>query len=70
MVKRRLGKTEFEITTIGLGTWAIGGRQWDRRTTTRGASARSTRQSITGSTGSIRRQSTGRDTLRRSSAAR
>ncbi len=28
MVKRRLGKTEFEITTIGLGTWAIGGRQW------------------------------------------
>ena len=28
MFKRRLGKTEFEITTIGLGTWAIGGRQW------------------------------------------
>ena len=28
MIKRRLGKTEFEITTIGLGTWAIGGRQW------------------------------------------
>ena len=28
MVKRRLGRTEFEITTIGLGTWAIGGRQW------------------------------------------
>ena len=28
MVKRRLGQTEFEITTIGLGTWAIGGRQW------------------------------------------
>ncbi|MBW8870207.1 MAG: aldo/keto reductase, partial [Acidobacteriales bacterium] len=28
MLKRRLGKTEFEITTIGLGTWAIGGRQW------------------------------------------
>ena len=28
MVKRRLGKTEFEITTVGLGTWAIGGRQW------------------------------------------
>lgn len=28
MVKRRLGKTDFEITTIGLGTWAIGGRQW------------------------------------------
>jgi len=28
VVKRRLGKTEFEITTIGLGTWAIGGRQW------------------------------------------
>jgi aryl-alcohol dehydrogenase-like predicted oxidoreductase len=28
MVKRRLGKTGLEITTIGLGTWAIGGRQW------------------------------------------
>ncbi|HZY08788.1 MAG TPA: aldo/keto reductase, partial [Ilumatobacteraceae bacterium] len=28
MVRRRLGKTDFEITTIGLGTWAIGGRQW------------------------------------------
>ena len=28
MLKRRLGTTAFEITTIGLGTWAIGGRQW------------------------------------------
>ena len=28
MITRRLGRTEFEITTIGLGTWAIGGRQW------------------------------------------
>jgi aryl-alcohol dehydrogenase-like predicted oxidoreductase len=28
MVTRRLGRTEFDITTIGLGTWAIGGRQW------------------------------------------
>ena len=28
MIKRRLGRTDFEITTIGLGTWAIGGRQW------------------------------------------
>ena len=28
MVTRRLGRTDFEITTIGLGTWAIGGRQW------------------------------------------
>ena len=28
MVKRRLGRTDFQITTIGLGTWAIGGRQW------------------------------------------
>jgi aryl-alcohol dehydrogenase-like predicted oxidoreductase len=28
VIKRRLGRTDFEITTIGLGTWAIGGRQW------------------------------------------
>jgi aryl-alcohol dehydrogenase-like predicted oxidoreductase len=28
VIKRRLGETDFEITTIGLGTWAIGGRQW------------------------------------------
>ena len=28
MLRRRLGSTEFELTTIGLGTWAIGGRQW------------------------------------------
>ena len=28
MIKRRLGRTDFDITTIGLGTWAIGGRQW------------------------------------------
>ena len=28
MIKRRLGKTDMEITTIGLGSWAIGGRQW------------------------------------------
>ena len=28
MIKRRLGRTDFQITTIGLGTWAIGGRQW------------------------------------------
>src|SRR4051812_27661780 len=28
VIQRRLGKTDFEITTIGLGTWAIGGRQW------------------------------------------
>jgi aryl-alcohol dehydrogenase-like predicted oxidoreductase len=28
VIKRRLGRTDFQITTIGLGTWAIGGRQW------------------------------------------
>jgi aryl-alcohol dehydrogenase-like predicted oxidoreductase len=28
VVKRRLGRSGFEITTVGLGTWAIGGRQW------------------------------------------
>src|SRR4051812_7657935 len=28
VIQRRLGKTDFDITTIGLGTWAIGGRQW------------------------------------------
>jgi aryl-alcohol dehydrogenase-like predicted oxidoreductase len=28
LITRRLGTTEFDITTIGLGTWAIGGRQW------------------------------------------
>jgi aryl-alcohol dehydrogenase-like predicted oxidoreductase len=26
--KRRLGKTEFQITTVGLGAWAIGGGGW------------------------------------------
>ena len=28
MIKRRLGHSDLEITSIGLGTWAIGGRQW------------------------------------------
>ncbi len=28
MIKKRLGQTDLEITTIGVGTWAIGGRQW------------------------------------------
>jgi aryl-alcohol dehydrogenase-like predicted oxidoreductase len=28
MQKRRLGNTSFEITRIGLGTWAIGGGDW------------------------------------------
>jgi aryl-alcohol dehydrogenase-like predicted oxidoreductase len=28
MQHRRLGTSEFEISTIGLGTWAIGGYQW------------------------------------------
>ena len=28
MRKRRLGKTQLEFTTIGIGTWAIGGGEW------------------------------------------
>ncbi|MBC20648.1 MAG: aldo/keto reductase [Planctomycetaceae bacterium] len=28
MQRRRLGNTELEFTTIGLGTWAIGGGDW------------------------------------------
>ena len=28
MIRRRLGQSDLEITSIGLGTWAIGGRQW------------------------------------------
>jgi aryl-alcohol dehydrogenase-like predicted oxidoreductase len=28
MHKRKLGKTELEFTTIGVGTWAIGGGNW------------------------------------------
>ena len=28
MQRRGLGSTGFEISTIGLGTWAIGGFQW------------------------------------------
>ncbi len=28
MEKRRLGKSDLEITTVGLGTWAMGGDDW------------------------------------------
>ena len=28
MIKKRLGQSDLEITSIGLGTWAVGGRQW------------------------------------------
>ena len=28
MQTRRLGKTQLELTTIGIGTWAIGGGDW------------------------------------------
>ena len=28
MIRRRLGQSDFEITSIGLGTWVVGGRQW------------------------------------------
>ncbi|MBD3162909.1 MAG: aldo/keto reductase [Candidatus Eisenbacteria bacterium] len=29
MRKRTLGKTDLELTTVGLGTWAMGGGGWD-----------------------------------------
>ena len=28
MKKRRLGSTDLHLTTIGLGTWAMGGEGW------------------------------------------
>ncbi len=28
MIKRRLGSTDMEITSIGVGSWAIGGHSW------------------------------------------
>ena len=28
MIKRRLGSTAMEITSIGIGTWAVGGHLW------------------------------------------
>ena len=28
MQKRQLGKTDLVLTTVGLGTWAIGGGDW------------------------------------------
>ena len=28
MIRKRLGQSDLEITSIGLGTWAVGGRQW------------------------------------------
>jgi len=32
MEYRRLGKSELNISVIGLGTWALGGTDWGRRT--------------------------------------
>lgn len=29
MQKRKLGSTELELTTVGVGTWAIGGGDWN-----------------------------------------
>lgn len=26
--RRRLGRTDLEISTVGLGTWALGGAGW------------------------------------------
>jgi aryl-alcohol dehydrogenase-like predicted oxidoreductase len=28
VISKRLGQSDLEITSIGLGTWAVGGRQW------------------------------------------
>ena len=28
MQRRKLGSSGFEVSTIGLGTWAIGGHMW------------------------------------------
>ena len=28
MLKRKLGRTDLELTPVGLGTWAIGGGAW------------------------------------------
>jgi aryl-alcohol dehydrogenase-like predicted oxidoreductase len=28
VIRKRLGQSDLDITSIGLGTWAIGGRQW------------------------------------------
>src|ERR1700680_139416 len=28
LIKRRLGRSDLEITTVGLGAWAIGGGGW------------------------------------------
>jgi len=29
MQKRKLGKSDLELTTVGQGTWAIGGGKWE-----------------------------------------
>ena len=28
VIRKRLGQSDLDITTIGVGTWAVGGRQW------------------------------------------
>ena len=30
MQRRTLGKSGYDISTIGLGTWAVGGHMWGK----------------------------------------
>jgi hypothetical protein len=67
--KRRLGRTDMQITPVGFGAWAIGGGDWavgwgaqdDKRSATRSSAA---------STGSTPQRSTAWGIPRRSCARR
>ena len=67
MQRRMLGSSGFEISTIGLGSWAIGGHMWGGQDDAQSAEA-FMRPSITVSTGWTRRQSTAPGIRRKSSA--